>query len=565
MIHTLWPLFPSFLNSFSNMNLNVEGVLPAIPSGLIATPGHEQTRLDWTANSDQDLASYKVYGGSSSNPTTLLATISTGTETYTQTGLTNGSIYYYRIAAVDNIGNNSNTTSDVSSLSHNLDVASSLNFDGTDDFVTGTNSDDFDITDELTVSAWIKADVLKNATILNRMPDSGSNGYRLSVRSNGEIWALAGSGESNAKASTAANYYSAGTNYFVSGVYKDGQFVKLYINGNLIESVTTDIEFSTDLGLEVARWVNSSDDEYFDGNIDEIGVWNKALTQEELLQLYSGGGSTDLRSNNGNYSSSSNLKGYWRFSESTGFTLYDVSTKGQHASFSGAVWNTSVIDVARPIVTSVSSTADDGIYGIGDTLLINVGFNEAVTVTGTPQLTIETGDNDAALNYISGTGTGTLNFQYIISSGHTNFDLDYVSNSSLELNNGSIKDAATNNAILTLPDPDSTGSLANTKDIIVDGIPASVLSVSSTSDNGAYKIGDDVIITVQFNEVVNVTWGEKRVPIRVIYPELIRQQSTSLVELPIVLDSGKKVFLGDVANINIGQGLNQIRRRNDQG
>ncbi|RZP29913.1 T9SS type A sorting domain-containing protein [bacterium] len=497
---------PGVSNSLSsNMNLNVEGVLPAIPSGLIATPGHEQTRLDWTANSDQDLASYKVYGGSSSNPTTLLATISTGTETYTQTGLTNGSIYYYRIAAVDNIGNNSNTTSDVSSLSHNLDVASSLNFDGTDDFASGTNSDDFDITDELTVSAWIKADVLKNATILNRMPDSGSNGYRLSVRSNGEIWALAGSGESNAKASTAANYYSAGTNYFVSGVYKDGQYVKLYINGNLIESVTTDIEFSTDLGLEIARWVNSSDDEYFDGNIDEIGVWNKALTQEELLQLYSGGGSTDLRSNNGNYSSSSNLKGYWRFSESTGFTLYDVSTKGQHASFSGAVWNTSVIDVARPIVTSVSATADDGIYGIGDTLLINVGFNEAVTVTGTPQLTIETGDNDAALNYISGTGTGTLNFQYIISSGHTNFDLDYVSNSSLELNNGSIKDAATNNAILTLPDPDSTGSLANTKDIIVDGIPASVLSVSSTSDNSAYKIGDDVIITVQFNEAVTVT------------------------------------------------------------
>ena len=66
------------------------------------------------------------------------------------------------------------------------------------------------------------------------------------------------------------------------------------------------------------------------------------------------------------------------------------------------------------------------------------------------------------------------------------------------------------------------------------------------------------------NEVVNVTWGEKRVPIRVIYPELIRQQSTSLVELPIVLDSGKKVFLGDVANINIGQGLNQIRRRDAQ-
>ena len=66
------------------------------------------------------------------------------------------------------------------------------------------------------------------------------------------------------------------------------------------------------------------------------------------------------------------------------------------------------------------------------------------------------------------------------------------------------------------------------------------------------------------NEVANVTWGDKRLPVRVIYPESIRQQSTSLMELPIVLDSGSKVFLGDVANINIGQGLNQVRRRDTQ-
>jgi Fibronectin type III domain. len=268
---------PGASNSLSsNMELNVEGVLPAIPSGIIATPGDEQIRLDWTANTDQDLASYKIYGGTFSNPTTLLATITTGTETYTQTGLTNGSIYYYRIAAMDNIGNISSTTGDVSALAHDLDVTSSLNFDGTDDFATGTNSDNFDITDELTVSTWIKADVLKNATILNRMPYSGSNGFRLNVRSNGEVWALVGSGESNAKASTAASFYSTGINYLVSGVYKDGQYVKLYINGNLIQSVTTDIEFNTDVGLEVARWVNTAgDDEYFDGNIDEIGIWTR--------------------------------------------------------------------------------------------------------------------------------------------------------------------------------------------------------------------------------------------------------------------------------------------------
>ena len=66
------------------------------------------------------------------------------------------------------------------------------------------------------------------------------------------------------------------------------------------------------------------------------------------------------------------------------------------------------------------------------------------------------------------------------------------------------------------------------------------------------------------NEVVHVTWDDKRLPVRVIYPESLRKRSDSLTELPIVLASGKTVYLGDVADISIGRGLNEIRRRNNQ-
>ncbi|HIF50904.1 MAG TPA: efflux RND transporter permease subunit [Thiotrichaceae bacterium] len=66
------------------------------------------------------------------------------------------------------------------------------------------------------------------------------------------------------------------------------------------------------------------------------------------------------------------------------------------------------------------------------------------------------------------------------------------------------------------------------------------------------------------NEVVHVTWEDKRLPVRLIYPELLRKRSGSLAELPIVLASGKTVYLGDVADITIGRGLNEIRRRNNQ-
>lgn len=63
------------------------------------------------------------------------------------------------------------------------------------------------------------------------------------------------------------------------------------------------------------------------------------------------------------------------------------------------------------------------------------------------------------------------------------------------------------------------------------------------------------------NKSVYVTWSEQRIPVRVIYPERIREQSTSLVQLPLTLNDGRTVYLGDVAEVRVGRGLNQISRR----
>ncbi|NNG13401.1 MAG: efflux RND transporter permease subunit, partial [Halobacteria archaeon] len=61
-------------------------------------------------------------------------------------------------------------------------------------------------------------------------------------------------------------------------------------------------------------------------------------------------------------------------------------------------------------------------------------------------------------------------------------------------------------------------------------------------------------------EAVHVTYGDERIPVRVIYPEAIRQNS-DLDNLPITLDDGRLVYLGDVADIGAGRGMNIISRR----
>ena len=153
-----------------------------------------------------------------------------------------------------------------------------------------------------------------------------------------------------------------------------------------------------------------------------------------------------------------------------------------------------------PTVTGVTSSASNGNFILGSTVSLQVNFSEAVTVTtagGTPTLTVETGATDRAVSYSSGSGTTSLTFTYTVQAGDVSSDLDYISTGALVLNGGTIRDATSNNAILTLPTPGATNSLGINKAIVIDGVvPAYV----SSAVNAA---GTKVILT--FSETLNAT------------------------------------------------------------
>jgi len=86
---------------------------PAIPAGLVATAGDGEVSLDWDDNADTDLKEYNVYRAEvSGGPYTEIASV-TDSE-YTNTGLTNGTTYYYVVTAVDESDNESGNSAEVS-------------------------------------------------------------------------------------------------------------------------------------------------------------------------------------------------------------------------------------------------------------------------------------------------------------------------------------------------------------------------------------------------------------------------------------------------------------------
>jgi hypothetical protein len=161
-----------------------------------------------------------------------------------------------------------------------------------------------------------------------------------------------------------------------------------------------------------------------------------------------------------------------------------------------------VIDTTAPTVTNVSSTTANGTYGTGSNIAITVTFSENVNVTGTPQLALNSG---GTASYSSGSGTNTLTFTYTVVSGQNSAHLDYTSTAALTLNGGTIKDAATNAATLTLPAPGAAGSLGANTNLVIDTTAPAVTNVTSTTANGTYGVGATVNVTVTFSKSVNVT------------------------------------------------------------
>lgn len=154
-----------------------------------------------------------------------------------------------------------------------------------------------------------------------------------------------------------------------------------------------------------------------------------------------------------------------------------------------------LVDAIVPTVTGLTSVAPNGTYAGGDTIDIRVTFSEAVALTGTPRLQLETGATDRFAEYVSGSGTAEIVFRYVVQPGDTTADLDAVGSAALDLNGGRIQDVSGNDAARTLPAPGASGSLGANAAIVVDAV-APVFT--SATVNGA-------TLTLTYSDTLNAS------------------------------------------------------------
>ena len=119
--------------------------------------------------------------------------------------------------------------------------------------------------------------------------------------------------------------------YYIDGAVDGGTFSITGVDDDLFQT-----ENPTRIGGLASFY-------FFNGGIDEVAMWNDALSAEDMEKIYNSGVPTDLTSS-GSYDTdrTGNLKGYWRFTEGTGTSVEDLSGEGNTGTISGASWDTDV-------------------------------------------------------------------------------------------------------------------------------------------------------------------------------------------------------------------------------
>ncbi|MBI5100002.1 MAG: thrombospondin type 3 repeat-containing protein [Nitrospirae bacterium] len=176
-------------------------------------------------------------------------------------------------------------------------VGSALSFDGTDDYVSIQDSPALDPQNAITIEAWIQPAVLASAAIVDKKPDD-NNRRQFHITSSGELHA----GLGNAWWFTATGIIIPNQWTHTAFTYDEtSSVIKAYINGNEVPLIRCSYGSSsnicnsysgsipdTSVPLTIGKAAASSS-EYFKGFIDEVAMYNLALTPQEIQQHYQKG------------------------------------------------------------------------------------------------------------------------------------------------------------------------------------------------------------------------------------------------------------------------------------
>lgn len=394
--------------------------------------------------------------------------------------------------------------------------ARALNFDGLNDFVSVPHNNLFNTSGGVTIETWIyptndntpTQSVISKSSILNpgyRFPrtDDGWKSFSFHIYIEGVGWNI-----------ISASYPAINEWHHVAATY-DGSIMKIYLDGVLkaTKVVTGNIIVNTD-ALTIGTQSGYSG-EYFQGSLDEVRIWNRALTECEIdnnmtcqinpvgqlgLSAYYRFNKGLVGVNNVGLNTTEDLSG-----NNNNGTLNNMALNGATSNWSTGIVGDGVCATFNPIIAT--ATANGSIFEVGQNIQLQATGGTSYAWTGPNGFTSNQQSpviSNAQINN-SGLYTVTVSLGGCTTTASTNFLVAYKGGS-LTL------DGADDEVVI----PNSP-SLNISKNITLeswiyptDGTRATqdVLCKSTLSVNNGYKFPrtDDGWKTISFFLHLNGQW-----------------------------------------------------------
>ena len=328
----------------------------------------------------------------------------------------------YGTTIYDKSGYNASSTLIAAPVGAAGKIKQALDFDGAAQYIMSTSTA-FDV-NYFTLSAWVKMDNAPDATsnqyIIQKGDDTASTlSYSLNIvnsapdylvckRGNGTSQSSSGSG-----AATAFSNFKSDRYYHLVCVYDTDNKIKIYVDGAFKDSAAhTGTTLVSASELKIGYGTFSSNNRFFNGKIDDARIFNRALSAQEIANLYNSAKSNYIAA-----PPREGLVGYWNMdsNDSTATKVYDKSGQNNYGAPNGFYTGLAPTSTPGKINQAIDFDGSNGSISVPDSASLDI-FN-AITVSiwvkadaldhaggGNNARVIDKGGGGAYILYITNTG-----------------------------------------------------------------------------------------------------------------------------------------------------------------
>lgn len=314
--------------------------VPLAPTLTSVTPGNGENTVIWTSSAGT--TNYRLYFSTSSPVTTSDSFLSTATATsVVHTGLVNGTVYYYAVAA-ESVGGVSALSNELSGTPSVIANTLSTEMDGVNDHINFGNVHNFDNATAFTFSIWLRPQNVTAQKCIWSKTDGSVDGWGLYMNASGEIFLQMRAGGQNRSHTTSSTPFSALTWMHLVMTYDGSQNINginFYVDGAFDSTPASGTVTNTLIVANDSLFGRRGTSFHWPGHMDEASFWDLELSASEVSELYNSGTPGNLTS----HSQAVNLLNWYRLGDAdTAPTVTDNAGSDDGTLTNGAAFDSEV-------------------------------------------------------------------------------------------------------------------------------------------------------------------------------------------------------------------------------